>query len=129
VLLLFILLLLALFFFIFRMLNNLKNVSKQSWTPVLRPVSEMMALQNGLASAALPQAPEKGSLALGTSATDEPSTNTENEDVVVQLRSRSHSVTASEDDQRARIISRLTEENPATVAEIIQIWLNEGKKS
>jgi flagellar biosynthesis/type III secretory pathway M-ring protein FliF/YscJ len=35
----------------------------------------------------------------------------------------------SEDEQRARVISRLTEENPATVAEIIQIWLKEGKKA
>jgi flagellar M-ring protein FliF len=125
------LLLLALFFFIFRMLNSLKNASKESWTPVLRPVSEMMALQNGLAaSAALPQASHMGAPALGLKDSEEQEpVKTENEDVVVQLRSRSQSVTASEDDQRARIISRLTEENPATVAEIIQIWLNEGKKS
>jgi flagellar M-ring protein FliF len=124
------LLLLALFFFIFRMLNNLKNASKESWTPVLRPVSEMMALQNGLAGAALPQPAGMNAPVLGTQATEEPEpTKTENEDVVVQLRSRSQSVTASEDEQRARIISRLTEENPATVADIIQIWLNEGKKS
>jgi flagellar M-ring protein FliF len=125
------LLLLALFFFIFRMLNSLKNASKESWTPVLRPVSEMMALQNGLAaSAALPQAPGMNAPALGVAeSVEQEHAKTENEDVVVQLRSRSQSVTASEDDQRARIISRLTEENPATVAEIIQIWLNEGKKS
>jgi flagellar biosynthesis/type III secretory pathway M-ring protein FliF/YscJ len=58
-----------------------------------------------------------------------PAPKTENEDVVVQLRSRSQSSTTSEDDQRAKIITRLTEENPATVAEIIQMWLNEGKKS
>jgi len=124
-------LLLALFFFIFRMLNSLKNASKESWTPVLRPVSEMMALQNGhTASAALPQVPGMNAPALGVKGSEEQEPAiTENEDVVVQLRSRSQSVTASEDDQRARIISRLTEENPATVAEIIQIWLNEGKKS
>jgi flagellar M-ring protein FliF len=124
------LLLLVLFFFIFRMLNNLKNSSKESWTPVLRPVSEMMAFQNGLANAALPQTPGMSAPALGTpeSQEQEPA-RIENEDVVVQLRSRSQSVTATEDEQRARIISRLTEENPATVAEIIQIWLNEGKKS
>jgi flagellar M-ring protein FliF len=124
------LLLMALFFFIFRMLNNLKNASKESWTPVLRPVSEMMALQNGLAGAALPQPAGMSTPALATQANEEPEpAKTENEDVVVQLRSRSQSVTTTEDEQRARIISRLTEENPATVAEIIQIWLNEGKKS
>jgi flagellar M-ring protein FliF len=124
------LLLLVIFFFIFRMLNNLKNASKESWTPVLRPVSEMMALQNGHADAALPQASSTNAPALGTHILEEQEpARSENEDVVVQLRSRSQSATASEDDQRARIISRLTEENPATVAEIIQIWLNEGKKS
>jgi flagellar biosynthesis/type III secretory pathway M-ring protein FliF/YscJ len=113
------------------MLNSLKDASKESWTPILRPVSEMMALQNGIAaSAALPQAPGMSAPALGVKEPeDHGAAKTENEDVVVQLRSRSQSVTASEDDQRARIISRLTEENPATVAEIIQIWLNEGKKS
>jgi flagellar biosynthesis/type III secretory pathway M-ring protein FliF/YscJ len=52
----------------------------------------------------------------------------ENEDVVVQLNSRSQHSTVSEDEQRTRVISRMAEENPATVAEIIQIWLNEGKK-
>jgi flagellar M-ring protein FliF len=124
------LLLLALFFFIFRMLNNLKTASRESWTTVLRPVSEMMALQNGLAGAALPQAPGMNNPALGMhGAEEQEAAKSENEDVVVQLRSRNQSATTSEDDQRARIISRLTEENPATVAEIIQIWLNEGKKS
>jgi flagellar biosynthesis/type III secretory pathway M-ring protein FliF/YscJ len=47
--------------------------------------------------------------------------------VVVQLRSKNQSARATEDEQNARVISRLTEENPATVAEIIQIWLNEGE--
>jgi flagellar biosynthesis/type III secretory pathway M-ring protein FliF/YscJ len=51
------------------------------------------------------------------------------EDVVVQLRNtREQTAKTLEDEQNARVISRLTEENPATVAEIIQIWLNEGKK-
>ena len=54
---------------------------------------------------------------------------TSDADVVVQLRSKTQTTKAVEDDQNARIISRLTEENPATVAEIIQIWLNEGSKS
>ena len=34
----------------------------------------------------------------------------------------------SQDKQNASIIARITEENTATVADIIQIWLNEGKK-
>ena len=53
----------------------------------------------------------------------------EDDNVVLQINSaRNQLSTANEDDQRARVIARLTEENPATVAEIIQIWLNEAKK-
>jgi len=126
-----VLILLALFFLIFRMLNNLRNASKESWKPILRPVGEMVALQNPYVGTALPQASNADVPALAAqSATEpDPAPKSENEDVVVQLRSRSQSPVASEDEQRARIISRLTEENPATVAEIIQLWLNEGKKS
>jgi flagellar M-ring protein FliF len=129
-----VLILVVLFFFILRTINNLRNASKEAWKPVLRPVSEMAALiddgnktaalqlQNDLSETfdriadqneQLPAAPKPEG----------------HEDVVVQLRSRTQTATASEDDQRARVIARLTEENPATVAEIIQLWLNEGNKS
>jgi flagellar M-ring protein FliF len=128
-----VLILLALFFLIFRMLNNLRNASQESWKPVLRPVSEMVALQNPYAGNVLPQTPDANLPAIAAQSADvqtqTPAPKAENEDVIVQLRSRSQSSTANEDDQRSRIISRLTEENPATVAEIIQVWLNEGKKS
>jgi Flagellar biosynthesis/type III secretory pathway lipoprotein len=126
-----VLILLALFFFIFRTISNLRNASQESWKPILRPVGEMVALQNPYAGTALPQTSDINlpALAARGSNNQNPASKSENEDVVVQLRSKSQPVTASEDDQRARIISRLTEENPATVAEIIQVWLNEGKKS
>lgn len=126
-----VLILLALFFFIFRAINNLRTASQQSWTPVLRPVGEMAALMDDSYKGAALQLQSDLSTALNRLAekngpSHEP--KPENENVVVQIRSKTQSVTASEDEQRARIISRLTEENPATVAEIIQIWLNEGKK-
>ena len=126
-----VLFLLVLFFLIFRMLNNLRNASKESWKPILRPVGEMAALPNPYTGTALPHALDANVPALAAPGVTEPvpAIKSENEDVVVQLRSRSQSAAASEDEQRARIISRLTEENPATVAEIIQLWLQEGKKS
>jgi flagellar biosynthesis/type III secretory pathway M-ring protein FliF/YscJ len=34
-----------------------------------------------------------------------------------------------EDEQRNKVITRLSEENPATVAEIIQLWLNEDSNN
>jgi flagellar M-ring protein FliF len=121
----------ALFFFIFRMINNLRNASKESWKPVLRPVSEMVALQQGYAGPALQQnlGANLPAIAMRGANDQAAAAKSDNENVVVQLRSKTQSATASEDEQRARVISRLTEENPATVAEIIQLWLNEGKKS
>ena len=129
---------LALLFFIMRMINNTRNSSKEAWRAVMRPVGEMASLpldsdyklaatklQDDL-SHALARLAEKE----GTSDPATPKTDSSGEDVVVQLRaSRVQTAAGLEDEQNARIISRLTEENPATVAEIIQIWLNEGKKS
>ena len=140
-----------LLFFVLRMLNNLRNSSKETWRPVLKPVAELAALQTapGVASIpaavgpalpqAIPQSPVISSLPASVAAAmaagrPEPSQlpssqlQPEEESVVVQISSRPQTSTASEDEQRARVISRLTEENPATVAEIIQIWLNEGKR-
>jgi len=122
---------LALLFFTLRMINNVRNASKENWKTIMRPASEMAALQNEYAGPALKLqadlstalshlAEQNNQLAAG---------KTGNEDVVVQIHSKNRQATASEDEQNARVISRLTEENPATVADIIQIWLNEGKKS
>jgi len=122
---------LAMLFFVLRMMSNLRNASKDSWKTVLRPASELAALQDEYAAPALKlQADVSTALSRlaeqsGTS-TDEKSGS---EDVVVQVHSKNRQATASEDEQNSRVISRLTEENPATVAEIIQLWLNESKKS
>lgn len=123
---------LALLFFILRLINNTRNASKDSWKAVMRPVGEVAALTDTHYKEAALKLQDDLSTALSRLAEKE-KTNTPrvetNEDVAVQLRSRNQSAKAIEDEQNARIISRLTEENPATVAEIIQIWLNEGKKS
>jgi flagellar M-ring protein FliF len=120
---------LALLFVALRMINNVRNASKENWKTILRPVGEIadseyagaaFKLQSDL-STALSRLAEQGN--------QPASAKNGNEDVVVQVHSRNRQATASEDEQNARVISRLTEENPATVAEIIQLWLNEGKKS
>jgi flagellar M-ring protein FliF len=124
------LIMLALLFLILRMINNIRNASKESWRAVLRPVSEMAQLPGAYAAPSLKEPADATPASTGTSS-EVPQISapkTENEDVVVQLSSRPQTAMASEDEQRARIISRMAEENPATVAEIIQIWLNEGKK-
>jgi flagellar M-ring protein FliF len=124
------LVLLALLFFVLRMISNLRHASKENWRAVLKPVGELtdsgehykeaaMRLQNDL-SVALDRLAEKTNSANPTS---------ENKDVILQLSSKPQSATVSEDEQRARVLARLAEENPATVADIIQVWLSEGKKA
>ncbi len=120
-------------------LNNVRNASKENWKTILRPVGELAGLpDNDMYKKAAIQLQSDLSTALSQLADKEGTpgmpagslaSRSENEDVVVQLSSsRAVSATASEDEQRTRIVARLAEENPATVAEIIQIWLNEGKK-
>jgi flagellar M-ring protein FliF len=122
---------LALLFFILRMINNTRNASKESWRAVLKPVGEVAVLSEGQYKDAAVKLQDDLSHALSRLAEKEKTgtSKTDNGDVVVQVRSKGQTAKGVEDEQNARIISRLTEENPATVAEIIQIWLNEGKKS
>lgn len=126
------LVLLALLFFVLRMISNVRHASKESWKTVLKPVGELtdasaqykeaaLRLQDDL-STALDRLAEKSKTSPTNSASD-------NKDVILQLSSRVQNATVPEDEQRARVIARLTEENPATVADIIQLWLSEGKKS
>ena len=126
---------LALLFFILRMINNTRNASKDSWRTVLRPVGELSAMSDADYKTAALKLQDDLSHALSRLAEKEKTISpraagaTGGDDSVVQLRSRNQTAKALEDEQNSRIISRLTEENPATVAEIIQIWLNESKKS
>jgi flagellar biosynthesis/type III secretory pathway M-ring protein FliF/YscJ len=94
-------------------------------------VSELAALQDEYAAPALKlQADLSTALSrLAEQSGETPGVKSGNDDVVVQVHSRNRQSTNSEDEQNSRVISRLTEENPATVAEIIQLWLNESKKS
>ena len=121
---------LALLFFILRLINNTRNASKESWKAVLRPVGEVASLTDSQYKDAAMKLQDDLSTALSRLADKEKTNLTKpdsNNDVVVQLRSKTQSARSTEDEQNARVISRLTEENPATVAEIIQIWLNEGE--
>jgi flagellar M-ring protein FliF len=138
---------LAVFFIIMRMINNTRNASKEAWKSVMLPVGQMsnlsldtdyklaaMKLQDdlSLALARLADKENSGGSKPGGVSSSIPSSAAAaavTEDMVVQIRnSREQAAKVHEDEQNARVISRLTEENPATVAEIIQIWLNEGKK-
>jgi flagellar M-ring protein FliF len=138
---------LAVFFIIIRMINNTRNASKDAWKSVMLPVGQMAALPGDTDyKLAAMKLQDDLSLALARLADKENSAGGKpvsvsspipasaaaavvTEDMMLQIRnSREQAAKVHEDEQNARVISRLTEENPATVAEIIQIWLNEGKK-
>ncbi|MCX6067771.1 MAG: flagellar basal-body MS-ring/collar protein FliF [Chloroflexi bacterium] len=121
--------LLALLFIVLRMISNLRKASKESWKTVLRPVGEMAAMQDTYVGPALQQpSGAMPAVIAALSANSQANNGRSDDDVVVQLTPKNPNSTASVDEQRSRVISRLTEDNPATVAEIIQIWLSESKR-
>jgi flagellar M-ring protein FliF len=113
-------LLLVLFIYFARVLRNIRMASQAAWKPILMPVSAAAALQNGQASSTPAVVPDAVQNAL-----TEPAKPAEPVDSRIAQDGKGF----PEDEQRARMISRLTEESPATIAEIIQIWLAEDEKT
>ncbi|MDD5369954.1 MAG: flagellar basal-body MS-ring/collar protein FliF [Anaerolineaceae bacterium] len=92
--------------FISRQLKNLRAQASNEWVTVMKPVSEAATLPGMEASSAsgqnsLPQS-GKPAFSLPAPAAVDP-----------------------KDEQMQRVLSRMADENPASVAEIIQLWLNE----
>ncbi len=124
-----VILLVALMIFFSRQIRALRAASAQAWKPVMMSAGDLalQAHSNPLGG----QFPAPQAAAGGLSAANPQRTalNQRTEDVMVELTSRFTPAHSAEDDQRAKVVSRLAEENPATVAEIIQLWLTEDNKS
>lgn len=124
-----VLLLVLMIWFVARLIRNVRMASGQEWTPVLRPVGEMALEGAGIGSYPQMQA------AYGQSTRVEAPPNLDNipmpeEEVVLEMPTQKASAnTSKEDEQRQHAISQLTEQNPAAVAEIIQIWLSEDERN
>ena len=125
-----------------RLIRNLRKASKEAWRPILKPVGQMTQLAAGAGagpmgqiepgmqvSAALAGLPQGSYSSASGSAS--PSQQGQQEDVVVDLSSSApqRSQNTAEDDARAKAIQKMAEENPAMIAEIIQIWLNEDSRN
>jgi flagellar M-ring protein FliF len=107
------------------MFSKLRRSASEQWRPVMRPVSDL-AMAAGMAGGGMQmmEAPMHESTP-GLSMGNEASAN------AAQIQSRimemaSKSNLSAEDEQLQKMMAQVTEENPATVAEIIQMWLNEG---
>jgi flagellar biosynthesis/type III secretory pathway M-ring protein FliF/YscJ len=117
-----------------RMFSNLRKTTSTQWKPVLRPVGEM-ALAAGAAGASMAVGPGLPQALQAIAAGEKQPILAASEDVTPQqqiqsriqdlMPARSATQTA-EDEQLQALMRSLTEENPATVAEVIQMWLNEG---
>ena len=99
----------ALLWYIQRLLSNLRLASTEAWTPIMKTVSE----------AALP---EPKTAALEAAAHGKPASQHLPEPIF-EIPALS-----KEDEQIQRLVAHLAEENPSSVAEIIQLWLSEDEK-
>ena len=127
------LLILFLIIYFSRLIKKLRTASEGSWKPVMLPVGEMTmnpALAASMGNGSIGAGMSAGSLPQGMPSQSQDLSDVKtNGDGTVEFTSRYKStVNANEDAQKSKVINRLAEENPATVAEIIQIWLNEDNK-
>lgn len=115
------LLLAALFWYISRLLKNLKVASISVWEPVLRPAPELTGMVGGGLELAEPSAQKPA----GLSAAAAKSSN-----LLQEATARiSPKTTTAEEQKMQALITRLAEDNPASVADVIQMWLNQDKKN
>jgi flagellar M-ring protein FliF len=116
-----VLLLVMVLAYFLRSLRRLRTRSEVGWRPVLRPVAELTGAQNRQFPAGQP-ANHTGE------AKAENTKQKTDQELLAEISSRVGGQASVEDEQKVRIIQRLTEENPTTVAEIIQIWLSEDER-
>ncbi|HEY9077887.1 MAG TPA: flagellar basal-body MS-ring/collar protein FliF [Anaerolineaceae bacterium] len=128
--------LLALFllWYISRLFRNLRLASSDLWMTVMKPVTQaaleapaeapMIGLGPGISMIGAPtQAQEAAPAAMPAAFTPQAPS------IPFELPPLPTSPAISpEEEQMTKVVSRLTEENPATVAEIIQLWLSEDEK-
>jgi len=135
-----VILFLFMLWYVSRLLNNLRLASAKAWTPVLKPVAEalpapqMAALGAGEApqieaGAAVPMtASMAGAPAMAATAGAAAAQTTVGQPMPDIMPEPIVPIFSAVDEQLQRNVIELAEENPAAIAEIIQIWLNEDEK-
>ena len=101
-------------------MRNLRLASVEIWDPVMKPIYQMA----GPGQQILPD----------FEISDDEDEDEEEEDLLPPIPDLAKFVEAkaqvqsAEEEQMHRVISRVADENPASVAEIIQLWLAEDKQ-
>jgi flagellar M-ring protein FliF len=131
-----VLLLVLMIWFISRLIRNVRMASGEQWKPVLKPVSEMAlegahGMGGGFSGFSQMEAAYNSAANHGPRVSQPPRMEDlpmPDEEVTLNLTPQKPRA-RPEDDQRQKAISLLTEENPAAVAEIIQLWLSEDERN
>lgn len=130
-----VLIILFILFYVMRLLRNLRTTTVEVWSPALKPgempqlggaampqlMADMSRTPEGL-PAGLPLAgglPQPTAGGGGAQPVIPPLPMPRREPKKPQL--------TAEDEQMQRVVARLAEDNPARVAEILQLWLSEDK--
>jgi len=127
-----VLLVVGLAIYLQRVFRNLRLASGEAWITIMKPVSEA-ALPTGAGAGAMAGAGARPSLSENLASVM--GMLEQNQQAALQagavpegVPGRPKARTSQEDEQLQRALARLAEESPATVAEVIQIWLNESGK-
>ncbi len=113
---------LAVFIFAFllwyvqRMLSKLKVASTEAWTPILRPVAEVALPQGAV------QQPVSTPQPMAEQIEELPRSLTE------IVKDFDIPTPSPEDEELQKTITEIAQENPASLAEIIQMWLSEDER-
>lgn len=140
-----VLILLFLFFYMQRQIGNLRRRTTREWVPIMKPVSEL-ALSGSSGGYALPgknypglpqrayseasTLPEKSQ----AQSREEKAARMEAAAHEQQIEKEIHEIEAKaqpinpQDERLVKLVSHMAEEDPSRVAEVIQMWLSEGKR-
>jgi flagellar M-ring protein FliF len=108
------LILLGLLWYVQRLLSNLRLATSKEWSPILRPVSQLAANSD----LDVPYSLDRESPRLQTG-----------EKVPVHKPKVELPPPSPDGEDIHRVVSRLTKEDPASLAEVIRFWLNEETTS
>jgi flagellar M-ring protein FliF len=114
----------ALLWYVQRLLANLRLASSAAWTPVLKPVADM-----SLPGGPMPMSFPTQDMGFASPILPQPQAQMKSEHPIEMPRINIPvpEVLSEEDEQLQGLIMELAENNPSTVAEIIQMWLNEDE--
>jgi flagellar M-ring protein FliF len=123
------LLLLLIFIYIARLLKNLKMASVEVWTPVLQSVSQVSSNVREQGNIMFIEENQEPEQEIKQVKKEEKKEEKPPKIDLAKIVKEKIQVPTPEEEQMARLVNRVAEENPASIAEIIQMWLSQDRKN